>query len=94
VIDGNGLQEAKTALEDALSIQMEERDSSWYASVYYRCVIDKQRELQLCANEDFEGEPIVNDLDTTAIVLRVKCASENDHLLHRLNQLRCLRRVN
>lgn len=92
-IEGFSLRDAKGMLERSLLIQFEERDSSWYASVYYRYVSDKEHELRLCLNEDFEGEVIDDGIERSAVLLQCRCPTEHDTLLRQLDALRFLRKL-
>ena len=87
IIDSMGLSEAKAAIEQVLGISFEERDSSYYASAYYRCAIEKEHELKLSDNEDFGGAPIQDNLDITLVMLGVYCSKNDDDLFAKVGEL-------
>jgi hypothetical protein len=94
IIAGMTLAEAKAALEKALGICFDERDSSWYASLYYLCEIDKDHRLKLTTNQDFEGEPIEDNAGPADLLLEAGSSGPDDPLLSTLDKLSFLVRLN
>jgi len=87
------IADARAAIERALAICFEKRESSWYAFPYFRCAIDKQHNLRLAVNQDFEGEPLEDDIALSAAVLEATGITEEDPLIVELDKLGFLCRI-